>query len=114
MYLLPTVDSQAKIIELHLMAFSLESKGSVHYKALGPPDAQVGVQEDHLSHRNSYQESSIWKKWEGLEKSSDSLVVFNDNRLELDHLALPLLLSAQLEMLGPLDGNLKILKMKKI
>merc|ERR1712062_639711 len=27
-------------------------------------------------------------------------------RLELDHLALPLLLSTELEVLGPLDGNL--------
>ena len=34
-------------------------------------------------------------------------MVDNDDRLELDHLSLPLLLTSQLEVLGPLDGALK-------
>jgi len=33
-------------------------------------------------------------------------LVDNDVRLELDHLSLPLLLTSQLEVLGPLDGAL--------
>ena len=39
----------------------------------------------------------------GLNRGTKGLL----GRLELDHLSLPLLLSSQLEVLGPLDGHLK-------
>ena len=74
----------------------LESQTAVNNQPLRPSNAQVWVEENHPHHPHNLINSE-----RGHVSSK-----FRLGRLELDHLSLPLLLSAKLKVLGPLDGHL--------
>ena len=74
----------------------LESETAVNNQPLCTSNSQVGVEENHPHHPQNLINSErghVWSK-------------FRLAPLELDHLTLPLLLSAKLKVLGPLDGHL--------